>query len=115
MLWTFGGSAPGPTLHGRVGDRFVITLINDASIGHSIDFHAGARAPDRVMRTIPPGGRLVYRFTATRAGIWMYHCSTTPTSAHIANGLFGAVVIEPRDLEPADRSFVLVQSEVLRR
>lgn len=111
-LWTFGGSAPGPTLHGRVGDEFVITLVNDASIGHSIDFHAGSRAPDRVMRTVPPGGQLVYRFTATRAGIWMYHCSTMPMSAHIANGLFGAVVIEPRDLAPVDASFVLVQSEL---
>ncbi|MEO6205688.1 MAG: multicopper oxidase domain-containing protein [Mycobacteriales bacterium] len=111
-LWTFDGSAPGPTLHGRVGDEFVITLVNDASIGHSIDFHAGVRAPDQVMRTIPPRGQLVYRFTASRAGIWMYHCSTMPMSAHIANGLFGAVVIEPRDLPPVDASFVLVQSEL---
>ena len=111
-LWTYNGSAPGPTLRGRVGDRFVVTLINDAAMGHSIDFHAGSRAPDRVMRTIPPGGRLVYRFTATRAGIWMYHCSTMPMSAHIANGLFGAVVIEPPDLPPVDQSFLLVQSEL---
>ncbi len=111
-LWTFNGSAPGPTLHGRVGDRFVVTLINDSPMSHSIDFHAGSRAPDRVMRTIPPGGRLTYRFTATRSGIWMYHCSTMPMSAHIANGLFGAVVIEPRGLPPVDRSFVLVQSEM---
>jgi len=111
-LWTYGGGAPGPTLHGRVGDRFVITLVNDASVGHSIDFHAGSRAPDQVMRTIPPGGRLVYRFTATRAGIWMYHCSTMPMSAHIANGLFGAVVIEPAGLPRVDRSYVLVQSEL---
>lgn len=110
--WTFDGTTPGPTLHGRVGDRFVITLVNEASVAHSIDFHAGSRAPDRVMRTIPPGGRLVYRFTATRAGIWMYHCSTMPMSAHIANGLFGAVVIDPPDLPPADRTYVLLQSEL---
>jgi len=64
------------------------------------------------MRTIAPGESLVYRFTATRAGIWMYHCSTMPMSAHIANGLFGAVVIEPRDLAPVDRSYLLVQSEL---
>lgn len=111
-LWTFDGSAPGPTLHGRVGDRFVVTLVNEGSVGHSIDFHAGERAPDRVMRTIPPGGRLVYRFTATRAGVWMYHCSTMPMAAHVANGLFGAVVIEPRGLAPVDRSYLLVQSEL---
>jgi nitrite reductase (NO-forming) len=111
-LWTYDGSVPGPTLRGRVGDRFVITLVNDGTMGHSIDFHAGERAPDEVMRTIPPGGRLVYRFTAERAGVWMYHCSTMPMTAHIAAGLFGAVVIEPRDLAPVDRSFLLVQSEL---
>ena len=111
-LWLYNGSLPGPTLRGRVGDRFVITLVNEGSIGHSIDFHAGALAPDRPMRTIEPGETLTYRFTATRAGIWMYHCSTMPMSAHIANGLFGAVVIEPRDLPPVDRSYVLVQSEL---
>jgi nitrite reductase (NO-forming) len=64
------------------------------------------------MRTIPPGGSLVYRFRAEHAGIWMYHCSSMPMSAHIANGLFGAVVIEPPDLPPVDRSYVLVQSEL---
>ena len=111
-LWTYGGTAPGPVLHGRVGDRFEITLVNRGSVGHSIDFHAGALAPQRPMRTIAPGESLTYRFRATRAGIWMYHCSTMPMSAHIANGLFGAVVIEPRDLPRVDRSYVLVQSEL---
>ncbi|MFZ1410632.1 MAG: multicopper oxidase domain-containing protein, partial [Micropruina sp.] len=110
--WTFNGTAPGPTLHGRVGDTFEITLINDGSIGHSIDFHAGALAPDQPMRTIPPGQTLVYRFTAGRAGIWMYHCSTMPMSTHIAAGMHGAVIIEPDDLPVVDRSYVLVQSEV---
>ncbi|CAB4965765.1 unannotated protein [freshwater metagenome] len=110
-VWTFNGTAPGPVLRGRVGDRFVITLVNDGTMGHSIDFHAGVRAPDDVMRTIPPGESLTYRFTATRAGVWMYHCSTMPMTAHIANGLFGAVVIEPPGLPRVDREYVLVQSE----
>ncbi len=111
-LWTYNGTAPGPVLHGRVGDRFVVRLVNDGTIGHSIDFHAGALSPDRPMRTIAPGESLVYRFRATRAGIWMYHCSTMPMSAHIANGLFGAVVIEPPGLPAVDREYVLVQSEL---
>jgi nitrite reductase (NO-forming) len=63
------------------------------------------------MRSIPPGESLVYRFSATRAGIWMYHCSTMPMSAHVGNGMYGAVVIEPPDLPEVDRSYVLVQSE----
>jgi nitrite reductase (NO-forming) len=110
--WTFNGSAPGPTLRGKVGDVFEITLVNDGTIGHSIDFHAGALAPDRPMRTIAPGESLTYRFTATRSGIWMYHCSTMPMSMHIANGMFGAVIIDPPNLQPVDREYVLVQSEL---
>lgn len=110
-LWTYNGTAPGPVLHGRVGDTFEVTLINDASAGHSIDFHAGALAPDGPMRTIDPGQQLTYTFTATQPGIWMYHCSTMPMSLHIANGMFGAVVIDPPDAPPVDHEFVLVQSE----
>nr|WP_239539129.1 multicopper oxidase domain-containing protein [Arcanobacterium pluranimalium] len=110
--WTFNGESVAPTLHGRVGDTFVVTLINEGSMGHSIDFHAGAVAPDEPMRTIKPGESLEYVFKADRAGIWMYHCSTMPMSAHIAAGMHGAVVIEPRDLEPVDASYVLVQSEI---
>ena len=110
--WTFAGSAPGPTLRGKVGDKFEITLINRGDIGHSIDFHAGALAPDRPMRTIEPGQELRYNFTATKAGIWLYHCSTMPMSMHIANGMFGAVIIDPPDLADVDKEFLLVQSEL---
>ncbi|TDE88770.1 copper oxidase [Occultella glacieicola] len=110
-LWTFNGTAPGPTLHGRIGDTFVITLVNDGTVGHSIDFHAGALAPDEPMRTIAPGESLTYTFTATRSGIWLYHCATMPMSAHIANGMFGAVIIDPPGLAPVDREYILVQSE----
>lgn len=111
--WTFNGQVPGPTLRGRVGNVFEITLVNDGTMGHSIDFHAGALAPDRPMRTIAPGESLVYRFTAERAGIWMYHCSTMPMSSHIAAGMAGAVIIEPEEgLTEVDREYVLVQSEV---
>jgi len=110
--WTYNGSPVGPTLHGRVGDTFVITLVNDGSMGHSIDFHAGSLAPNGPMRTIQPGEQLTYRFTATKAGIWMYHCSTMPMTAHIAAGMAGAVVIEPDGLPSVDRSYLLVQSEV---
>lgn len=110
--WTYNGASVGPTLHGRVGDVFDVTLVNDGTMGHSIDFHAGALAPDSPMRTIPPGRSLTYRFRATRAGIWMYHCSTHPMSAHISAGMHGAVVIEPAAGLPAvDRQYVLVQSE----
>jgi nitrite reductase (NO-forming) len=111
-IWTYNGSSPGPTLHGRIGDTFRITLVNDGTMGHSIDFHAGELSPNEPMRTILPGESLVYEFTANRPGIWMYHCSTMLMSQHIATGLFGAVIIEPEDLPEVDRSYVLIQSEI---
>ncbi|MGO1383415.1 MAG: multicopper oxidase domain-containing protein [Arachnia sp.] len=112
VRWTYNGQSVGPTLRGQVGDVFEVTLVNDGTIGHSVDFHAGALAPDLPMRTIAPGESLVYRFTADRAGIWMYHCSTAPMSAHIAAGMHGAVIIDPPDLPEVDREYVIVQSEV---
>ena len=111
-LWTFNGTTPGPVLRGRVGDTFEITLVNDGTVDHGIDFHAGALAPDEPMRPIEPGERLTYRFTATKAGIWMYHCSTMPMLWHVGNGMYGAVIIDPPDLPAVDREYVLVQSEL---
>jgi nitrite reductase (NO-forming) len=110
--WTFAGSAPGPALRGRVGDQFEVTLINDTTMGHGIDFHSGALAPDGPMRTIAPGERLLYRFTAHRAGAWLYHCSTMPMSQHIANGMYGAVIIDPPGLPAVDHEYLLVSSQL---
>lgn len=109
--WTFNGAPVGPTLRGRVGDEFVVTLVNDGTMSHSVDFHAGMVSPDDTMRSIAPGESLEYRFRAEHAGIWLYHCSTAPMSHHIAAGMHGAVVVDPPDLAPVDHEFVLVQSE----
>jgi nitrite reductase (NO-forming) len=111
-LWTFNGQFPGPTLHGRLGDIFTITLVNDGKIGHSIDFHASKVAWNDEMRTIQPGESLVYQYEAKFAGIFMYHCGTAPALHHIGNGMHGAVVIDPPDLAPVDHEYVLVQSEL---
>ncbi|UXY25545.1 multicopper oxidase domain-containing protein [Streptomyces sp. HUAS TT20] len=112
-MWTFGGTAPGPTLHGRIGDIFEITLVNDdTGMGHGIDFHAGALSPDKPMRTINPGERLVYRFRAERAGAWLYHCSTMPMLQHMGNGMYGAVIIDPPGLPKVDHEYALVSSEI---
>ncbi|QMS56341.1 multicopper oxidase domain-containing protein [Kocuria varians] len=109
--WTYNGQYMGPTLRGKVGDTFEVTLENHGSMGHSVDFHAGDVSPDEPMRTIVPGESLVYRFTAQRSGIWLYHCSSMPMSTHVAAGMFGAVVIDPPDLPAVDREYLLVQNE----
>ncbi|MDA8368681.1 MAG: multicopper oxidase domain-containing protein [Nocardiopsaceae bacterium] len=111
-VWTFNGTAPGPVLRGEVGDVFTVTFTNDGTMGHGLDFHAGALAPDRPMRTIEPGQSLTYQFRAEQAGAWLYHCSTPPMLQHIGNGMYGAVIVDPPDLEPVDREYVLVQGEL---
>lgn len=112
-MWTYNETSPGPTLRGNVGDTFKITLVNKGTMGHSIDFHAGVVAPDKPMRTIEPGESLVYEFEAPASGIWMYHCGTVPMSLHIANGMFGAVIIDPPGLPEVDQEYVLIQSDVV--
>jgi len=112
QMWTFNGQVPGPTLRGEVGDTFRITLVNDGTLGHSIDFHASQVAWNDEMRTIKPGESLVYEFTAGSSGIFMYHCGTAPALHHIGNGMYGAVIIDPSDVAPVDHEFVIVQSEL---
>ena len=112
MMWTFNDQVPGPTLHGQIGDTFKVTLTNSGEMGHSIDFHASRVAWSDEMRTILPGESLVYEFTADYAGAWMYHCGTAPSLHHIGNGMYGAIVIDPPELEPVEEEFFMVQSEL---
>jgi nitrite reductase (NO-forming) len=114
LMWTFGGKVPGPTLRGKVGDTFEITLVNKGVSGHSIDFHASKVAWNDEMRTINSGESLVYRFEAKHAGIFMYHCGSAPTIHHIGMGMYGAIIVDPPELAPVDREYVLVQSELYR-
>ncbi|MDR7329102.1 multicopper oxidase domain-containing protein [Corynebacterium guangdongense] len=117
VVWLFDGQAPGPTLRGQVGDTFRITLHNKGTMDHSIDFHAGEVNPDKHMAQIPVGESLTYEFVANRYGIWMYHCATAPMSLHIANGMFGGVVIDPPAgsadaLSEVDEEYLFVASEM---
>ena len=109
---TFNGQVPGPVLRGKVGDTFEITLVNDGTMSHSLDFHAGITPPDKAMRSINPGESLVYTFKAQHSGIWLYHCSTSPMSLHLAAGMHGAVIIDPSGLPAVDREYAIVASEV---
>jgi nitrite reductase (NO-forming) len=110
--WTFGGTVPGPTLRAKVGDTINVRLTNEGKMSHSIDFHASETAMNRQMVEIKPGETFTYTFKANYAGVWMYHCGTAPALHHIANGMFGMVIIEPREgLPKVDQEFAFVQSE----
>jgi nitrite reductase (NO-forming) len=110
--WTFGGTVPGPTIRVHLGDTVNVHLRNDGEMSHSIDFHASQTAMNHQMVEIPPGGTFTYTFTADYAGVWMYHCGTAPALHHIANGMFGMVIVEPKGgLPKVDEEFAFVQSE----
>lgn len=114
LMWTFGGTVPGPTLRGKVGDTFEITLVNHGSMPHSIDFHASKVAPNAMMRMISPGQSWVYKFTAEHSGIFMYHCGSAPVLEHLGMGMYGTIIIDPPNLPPVAHEYVMVQSELYR-
>ena len=110
--WTFGGTVPGPTIRVHLGDTVNVHLTNRGSMSHSIDFHASQTAMNHQMVEIKPGATFTYTFTADYAGVWMYHCGTAPALEHIANGMFGMVIVEPKGgLPKVDDEFAFVQSE----
>ena len=111
--WAWAGGAPGPVIHVRQGQLVKITLTNDGAIPHSVDFHAARVAPDKAFADVAPGQSFSYTFRANDPGVFMYHCGTKPVLMHIANGMYGAIVVEPKPgvLPKADENCVLVASE----
>lgn len=109
--WTFGDTAPGPVIHVRQGQKVVVTLRNDAPMPHSVDFHAAQIAPNVAFEDVLPGQSKTFTFVASTPGVFMYHCGTAPALVHIANGMYGAIVVEPSNLPPVQREYVLVSSE----
>jgi nitrite reductase (NO-forming) len=109
--WTFDSQVPAPTIRVTVGDSVDFTLVNGAPIAHSIDFHAAQIAPDRAYTNLMPGDSIHFGFVAKVPGVFMYHCGTAPVALHIANGMYGALIVDPATPRPPAREFVLVQSE----
>jgi nitrite reductase (NO-forming) len=111
-VWTFGDQVPGPVLRVRVGDRVRTTITNSTTMPHSIDYHAARIAPDKAFRDVAPGESFTFEYTATTPGVFMYHCGTAPVVHHIANGMYGMIIVEPAEgLAPVDRELAFVQSE----
>jgi nitrite reductase (NO-forming) len=109
--WTFNGTVPGPVLRVRQGQTVNFTLINDGTMGHSIDFHAAQVPPNLDYRVIPPKGSISFSFTPQYPGVFMYHCGASPVMDHIANGMYGAIIVDPASGWSPAQEYVLVQSE----
>ena len=114
QLWTYNGKVPGPVIHVRLGDTVRVHLSNPASnkLAHSVDFHSSQVAWNDEMTSINPGEEKLYQWRADYAGVWMYHCGSNPALHHIASGMYGMVIVEPREgLPKVDHEFAIVQSE----
>ncbi len=111
--WTFDGTIPGQTLRVVEGDTVDFTFKVDpaAAIGHSLDFHSARTSPDQNYRTINPGEELSYSFVAEYPGAYMYHCGTPPILMHIGAGMYGSMIVDPKEGWNPAQEITLVQSE----
>ena len=111
--WTFNETFPGPVVHVKEGDLVNFTLKNEADRVHSIDFHAARTPWSTHFQGVPTGAETSFQWKADSPGVFYYHCGTDPMIQHIANGMFGAVIVEPRQpMVKANREYVIVQSEI---
>jgi FtsP/CotA-like multicopper oxidase with cupredoxin domain len=112
--WTYNGRIPGPTLRAKEGERLRIAFVNGSAHPHTIHFHGIHPAevdgvPGIGAGEIAPGGRAVYEFDALPAGLHLYHCHVRPLAEHIAKGLYGAFIIDPKDgREDADEMVMVM-------
>lgn len=111
--WTFGGTVPGPVIHVREGDLVRITVVNEAPIPHSIDFHAAQIPANIAYRTIMPKDSISFEFTPHIPGAFLVHCGTPPVTMHLMQGMYFPMIVDPKGGwgTKADKEFVLVQSE----
>ena len=114
--WTFNGKVPGPMIRIRQGDTVQVTLHNDASshMTHSIDFHA-ALGPGggAALTQTAPGQSKTFTFEATTPGLFVYHCGTPMIAEHMANGMYGLILVEPEGgLPPVDHEYYVMQGEI---
>src|SRR5690554_5465767 len=115
MYWTFDGTVPGSFIRTRVGDEVEFHLKNhpDNKLAHNIDLHAvngpGGGAESSL---IAPGHQTVFAFKTLNPGIYVYHCATAPVGMHIANGMYGLILVEPEGgLPPVDKEFYIMQGD----
>jgi nitrite reductase (NO-forming) len=114
--WTFNGKVPGPFLRVRVGDTVEVHMQNStsSSMTHSVDFHAVTGPGGGAVGTqTNPGEETMFTFQALNPGLFVYHCATPIVAEHIANGMYGLILVEPEGgLPKVDREFYVMQGEI---
>lgn len=115
--WTYDGTVPGPVVRVTEGDTVEFTLVNDKANknSHSIDFHAAQLDVVKDFASVKPGETKNFTFVANYPGAFFYHCGSDPMIQHIARGMFGIIIVDPKDptaMPKADREYVLIQSEL---
>lgn len=115
MYWTFGGTVPGSFIRARVGDEVTFNLKNhpDNKLPHNIDLHAvtgpGGGAESSL---VAPGHEVTFSFKCLNPGLYVYHCATAPVGMHIANGMYGMILVEPEGgLAPVDKEYYVMQGD----
>jgi FtsP/CotA-like multicopper oxidase with cupredoxin domain len=109
--WTYNGRVPGPTLRATEGDLIRVHFQNGSSHEHTMHFHGfHASNMDGVFEQIPPGGSYVYEFEADPFGLHLYHCHTMPLKRHIAKGLYGTFIVDPKGGRPPAHEMVMVMN-----
>jgi len=113
--WTFGGTVPGSFIRTRIGDEVQFHLKNhpDNKLPHNIDLHAvtgpGGGATSSL---VAPGHEKVFNFKCLNPGLYVYHCATAPVGMHIANGMYGLILVEPEGgLPPVDKEYYIMQGD----
>ena len=115
-FWTFNGTVPGPFQRVRVGDTVEVYLKNNEEswFAHNVDFHAVTGPGGGASLGAPgPGESYSFKFKALNPGLYVYHCAVSPVALHIANGMYGMILVEPEDgLDPVDQEFYVMQGEI---
>ncbi len=118
-FWTFGGTVPGPFVRVRVGDTVQMRLKNDKASrhAHSIDLHAvTGPGGGAAVSVVAAGEEKTFEWKALNPGLFVYHCAGPPTHLHVANGMYGLVLVEPADgLARVDREYYVMQGEFYTR
>lgn len=114
-FWTFGGTVPGSFIRVRSGDQIEFHLRNhpDNTVPHNIDLHAVTGPGGGATSSFTaPGHESVFSFQALNPGLYVYHCATAPVGMHIANGMYGLILVEPvGGLPPVDREYYVMQGD----